>query len=118
MAPAASTRWSNGQVGLAVDARRVRASQSTPVTRPCRNRTFGWRWNRPRTTWATSAAFRPGRGHLVQQRLEGVEVVLVDEGDLDRRALQAPGDLEPAEPGADHHDLAGPLPWSQPTHRL
>ena len=45
-----------------------------------------------------------GGGHLVQQRLEGVEVVLVDERDLDRRSLQPPGDLEPAEPGADHHD--------------
>ena len=47
----------------------------------------------------------PGRGHLVQERLEGVEVVLVDQGHLDRRALQAPGDLEPTEPGAHHHDL-------------
>jgi hypothetical protein len=44
-----------------------------------------------------------GRRHLVEQRLEGVEVVRVDHHDVDRRTGQALRDGEPAEPCA-HHD--------------
>ena len=42
---------------------------------------------------------QPGRGHLVQQRLEGVEVVDVEERDLDRLAEQAAGRRQAAEAG-------------------
>ena len=46
-----------------------------------------------------------GRGHLVQERLEGVEVVGVDHDHVDGLLAAAPcADREPAEPGPDHDD--------------
>jgi hypothetical protein len=48
---------------------------------------------------------QPRRRHLVEQRLERREVLLVDERDLDRRLGEAPGGGEPTEPGADDDDL-------------
>src|SRR5579875_4220356 len=44
----------------------------------------------------------PGGRHLVQKRLEGVEVVLVDQSDLDRSSRQAGRRRQPGETGADH----------------
>ena len=52
---------------------------------------------------------QPRGGHLVQQGLEGVEVVAVDEGDVDRLALQAFRRRQAAEAGPDDHDLG--LVW-------
>ena len=46
----------------------------------------------------------PGRGDLVEQRLEQVEVVGVDDVDVNGCPGQALGHRQPAEPGADHHD--------------
>ena len=48
---------------------------------------------------------QPGGGHLIEQRLEGVEVVPVDEGHLHGRALEVTSHLETAEPGSDDDDL-------------
>jgi len=49
-------------------------------------------------------------GHLVEQRLEGVEVVAVDEGDLHVGVPELAGRVEAAEAGADDGDLhAGPI---------
>ena len=45
--------------------------------------------------------------HLVEQRLEQVVVGAVDERDLDRRALQRLGRVEPAEATADDDDAMG-----------
>jgi hypothetical protein len=44
-------------------------------------------------------------GHLVEQRLEHVEVAAVEHGDLDRRLPQGPRDGQAAEPAA-HDDYA------------
>ena len=44
------------------------------------------------------------RGHLVEQRLEGVEVVGVDEGDVDGRSTKAPEHREASESCADDHN--------------
>ena len=63
-----------------------------------------------------------GRGDLVQQRLEGVEVVGVDQRHLDRLTEQATGRGEAAEAGADdddagavggrrHTPTVGSAPW-------
>jgi len=41
---------------------------------------------------------RAPRGHLIEQRLEEVEVPSVDERDIDRHATQAPRKLNPAKP--------------------
>ena len=46
-----------------------------------------------------------GRGDLVEQRQEGVEVVLVDDRDPDIRAGETLGDLDPGEATADDDDL-------------
>ena len=70
-----------------------------------RNATFGCRWNRPRTTCATSVALSPAVATWYRSGWNVWKLCSVDEGDLDRRSLQAAGDLDPAEPGADHHDL-------------
>ena len=45
-----------------------------------------------------------GRGHLVEQRLEGVEVVGVDERHVDRGVAERLGRRQAAEAGADDHD--------------
>jgi len=45
----------------------------------------------------------PGRCHLVEQRLEGVEVVAVDDRHLHRLAPEMPDGAEPCEAGPDHH---------------
>ena len=42
-------------------------------------------------------------GHLVEQRLEEVEVAAVDQRDRDRRALERARRVEPAEAAADDH---------------
>ena len=48
-----------------------------------------------------------GSGDLVQQRLEQVEVVGVDDGDVDGRLGEALGGGQPAESGTDdHHPMA------------
>ena len=47
----------------------------------------------------------PGGGDLVQQRLERVEVVGVDDGDVDIRLGQALGGSYAAEPGPDDDDV-------------
>ena len=39
-----------------------------------------------------------GGGHLVQQRLEGREVVAVDQRDLDGMAVEAPATARPPNP--------------------
>jgi hypothetical protein len=52
---------------------------------------------------ADVAAIQTGGGHLVEQRLERVEVVLVHHRELDRRSPQAAGHANAAEAGADHH---------------
>ena len=46
----------------------------------------------------------PGRGHLVEQRLEQVVVVRVDEHDVDRRLRQRLGGGEAAEARSHDHD--------------
>ena len=51
-----------------------------------------------------------GRGDLVEQRLERVEVVPVDERDVDRRVLQFARRAQPTEPGADDHDTGTDSP--------
>ena len=104
MAPAASTRWSNGRSGWPSTAT-VRAVPVDAGDAALPEPHVGLAVEQAPHDVGHVGGAQPGGGHLVQERLEGVEVVLVDEGDLDRRALQAPGDLEPAEPGADHHDL-------------
>ena len=51
-----------------------------------------------------------GARHLVQERLEDVEVVAVDDGDVDVDvgALKCPRRCEPAEPRSDdHHERTG-----------
>ena len=85
----------------------VRASRSTAVTLAIRVRTLPWRRTMPRTGIGDVVGVEPGRRHLVQQRLERVEVVGVDEHDVDRFVGQAASDRQSAEPGADDHD---PLP--------
>jgi hypothetical protein len=47
---------------------------------------------------------------LVQQRLEYVVVSTVDQHDVTRRAGQATGRLEAAEPASDDHDSGAPVP--------
>ena len=43
-------------------------------------------------------------GHLVQERLEGVVVVLVDEHDVDVALVQLLGCADPGEAAAEHED--------------
>ena len=57
---------------------------------------------------ADVAGVETRRRHLVQQRLEGVEVVGVDDGDVDRRATQSLDDAQPAEPRPDDDDMRFP----------
>ena len=52
-------------------------------------------------------AVETGRRHLVQQRLERVEVVGVDQQHVERLIEQPTGDGEAAEPTSDDHDLDG-----------
>jgi hypothetical protein len=52
-------------------------------------------------------AAQPGGGHLVQERLEHVEVVAVNHGDVDLGAGQAAGGRQTAEAGS-HHDHVRP----------
>ena len=59
----------------------------------------------------------PGRGHLVQQRLEGVEVVAVDDGHLDRLVPEVPDGAEPGEAGPDHDDAIHALRMARPGPR-
>ena len=60
------------------------------------------------------AASRPGRGHLVQQRLEGVEVVAVDQGDVDRGVARPLTAARPAEAGPDRRrPPSSPAPLTQ-----
>ena len=58
----------------------------------------------PRTALGDVVAVEAGRGHLVQQGLEGVEVVGVDEGDVDGDAGQGPGGAQAPEAGSDDDD--------------
>ena len=44
------------------------------------------------------------RRHLVEERLEEVEVAAVDDRDLDRRLLEPAGGVEAAEPAAHDDD--------------
>ena len=53
---------------------------------------------------ADVVAVEPRRGHLVQQRLERVEVVGVDDRHVHRRVAQPPSDGQPTEAGPDDHD--------------
>src|SRR6185369_452862 len=53
------------------------------------------------------AARERGRGHLIEQRLKQMMVAAVDQRDLDRRARQPVGRLQPAEAGADDDDAMG-----------
>ncbi len=55
-----------------------------------------------------------GGGHLVQQRLEGVEVVGVDEGDVDRCVAEGLDRRQPAEAGADDDDAWRPRTRPRP----
>ncbi len=48
--------------------------------------------------------FEPGGRDLVEQGLEGVEVALVDDGDLDRCADEVAGRGQAREPGPHHDD--------------
>jgi hypothetical protein len=48
---------------------------------------------------------QPCGGDLVEERLEGMEVVAVDDGDLDVGVHQAAGGGQPAETGPDHDDV-------------
>src|SRR5205807_3230483 len=59
---------------------------------------------------------QPGRRHLVEQGLEHMVVALVDDGRVDRQVSQAGAGTDPAEPGADHHDLR-PIPALHVLHR-
>ena len=54
------------------------------------------------------ARFEAGRGHLVQQRLKGMEVALVDDGDLDLLADEGPGGRQPGKAGPDDDDPVHP----------
>ena len=56
------------------------------------------------------ARLEPGRGHLVQERLEGVEVALVDDGHVDRLTDEGPGGGQAGEARADdHHAVHRPM---------
>jgi hypothetical protein len=79
---------------LPSSSRTLWASQSTPVTA-----------HDPTHGVGDVGGVEAGGGHLVEQRQERVEVVPVDEGDLDVDVGQAAGGREPAEAGADDHDL-------------
>ena len=58
---------------------------------------------------------QPGRGHLVEQRLEGVEVVLVDEGDVHRLVpAGAWPPLSPAKPAPIDDDAGHCLRLTRP----
>ncbi len=56
-----------------------------------------------------------GRSHLVQQRLERVEVVGVDQQHVERLITQPPGDGQAAEPTSDDHDLRRSVDTHTPT---
>ena len=67
-----------------------RRSQSTPVTVAWRNTHVGLPAEDPAHRIGDVGGVQAGRGHLVQQRLEGVEVVPVDQRDVDRSVASAP----------------------------
>ena len=65
---------------------------------------------------ADVAGIEPGRRHLVQQRLERVEVVRVDDRHVDRRMAQSLDDTQPTEPGPDHDDMRSGCHDTVPRH--
>ena len=80
----------------------LRAARSMPVDRGRGARaTFGWSWNRSRSGWPTAVSLEQVGRDLVQERLEGVVVVLVDEHDVDVGVLQLPRSADPGEPAAE-----------------
>ena len=63
-------------------------------------------------------AVEAGRSHLVEQRLERVEVVGIDQQDVERLIEQPTGDGEAAEPTTDDHDPSTVGRRSHPHSRM
>ena len=65
---------------------------------------MGWSWNRSRSGWPTAVGLEQIGRDLVEQRLEGVVVVLVDEHDVDVGVLQLAGRADAGEAAAEDED--------------
>ena len=73
-------------------------------TSPSMTRALRWERSMVRIGWAMSAGRERRRGHLVEQRLEQVIVVVVDDQHIGRRAPQRLGGKQPAEATANDYD--------------
>ena len=102
--PACKDDVVEGQLGAAVEPRgplvevdvRHKSVSERDVAAPAKDRS-----DRVRDV----GRLEPRRRNLIEEWQEGVEVVLVDNGDVHRLAGKHPHDLEPGETAADDEDL-------------
>ena len=86
-----------------VTARTTRRSRSKPVTSAMSTSTFLWRLQNRADGRGDFARRETGGGHLIEQRLEGVMILPVDDGDVHGRAGQRLGCVQAAEARSDDH---------------
>ncbi len=82
----------------------VRAAASMPATSSMSTSVLGWLAQDGADGLGDVGRGEDGEGHLVEQRLKGVVVAAVDEGDVDGQLGQAFGGVDAGKTAADDDD--------------
>ena len=108
-------RWSGpgsrSRSGCRRRAATSRRSRSIPVSSPRRNLAPPLAGDRPERVGDVGGG-QPGRGHLVEQRLEGAVRMPVDQGHVGARPRQRVHRRQPGEAGPDDHVPARRRPFA------